>query len=81
MTNQQISLTNIGQDAKHALGEQQAMAKAGKPGNQNADIGSDPIGAALKEMHDAVVKEALPDDFLSLLDQIDSKIAANKAKH
>jgi hypothetical protein len=61
--------------------EQQAMAKAQKPDPQDDDIGTDPIAAALKQMHDAVANEALPDDFLRLLDQIDTKIAANKATH
>jgi Anti-sigma factor NepR len=55
------------------------MAKANKPGNHGEDVGSDPIAAALKQMHDAVASEALPDDFLRLLDEIDTKIAAKKA--
>jgi Anti-sigma factor NepR len=42
-------------------------------------LSSDPIGAALKRMHDAIVKEPVPDDFLALLDDIDSKIAARKS--
>jgi hypothetical protein len=66
---------------KHALVEQQAMARANKPGNHDEDLGSDPIAAALKQMHDAVVSEELPDDFLRLLDEIDTKIAAKKATH
>ena len=57
------------------------MAKANKPGNHVLDIGNDPIAAALKEMHDAVASEALPDDFLRLLDEIDTKIAEKKATH
>ena len=81
MTNQQISRTAAGLDAKYALAEQQAMAKANKPGNLDEDIGTDPIAAALKQMHDAVASEALPDDFLRLLDEIDTKIAAKKATH
>jgi Anti-sigma factor NepR len=68
-------------DPKHALAEQQAMAKAYKPGNYDEDIGSDPIAAALKQMHDAVASEELPDDFLRLLDEIDTKIAAKKTAH
>ena len=54
---------------------------ANKLGNLDEDIGSDPIAAALKQMHDAVASEELPDDFLKLLDDIDSKIAAKKAAH
>ena len=57
------------------------MAKASKPENQDEVIGGDPIAAALKQMHDAVASEELPDDFLRLLDEIDTKIAAKKAAH
>ncbi len=81
MTNLHTSPTLTGQDTKNALVEQQAMAKANKPGNHDEDINNDPIAAALKQMHDAVASEALPDDFLRLLDEIDSKIAAKKATH
>jgi hypothetical protein len=81
VTNLQTSPTLSGLDTKHALVEQQAMAKANKPGNRDEDPGSDPIAAALKQMHDAVASEELPDDFLRLLDEIDTKIAANKATH
>lgn len=57
------------------------MAKADKPHNLDEIIGSDPIAAALKQMHDAVASEELPDDFLRLLAEIDTKIAAKKASH
>lgn len=57
------------------------MAKADKPHNLNEIIGSDSIAAALKQMHDAVASEELPDDFLRLLAEIDTKIAAKKASH
>ncbi len=57
------------------------MAKANRPGNHDEDIDSDPIAAALKQMHDAVASEELPDDFLRLLDEIDTKIASKKAAH
>ena len=57
------------------------MAKADKPLNFGEDIGNDPIAAALKQMHDAVASEELPDDFLRLLDEIDTKIAAKKTAH
>lgn len=57
------------------------MAKASKPENQDEIIGGDPIAAALKQMHDAVASEELPDDFLRLLDEIDTKITAKKAAH
>jgi hypothetical protein len=81
VTNLQTSPTLSGLDTKHALVEQQAMAKANKPVNHDQDLGNDPIAAALKQMHDAVASEELPDDFLRLLDEIDTKIAAKKATH
>ena len=81
MTNQQTSPSIVGLDSKHVLAEQHAMAKAKKPGFQELDIGNDPIAAALKQMHDAVASEELPDDFLRLLDEIDTKIAAKNEAH
>jgi Anti-sigma factor NepR len=68
-------------NTKHALVEQQAMAKERKLGNSNESIESDPISAALKQLHDAVANEELPDDFMRLLDEIDTKIASKKATH
>lgn len=55
------------------------MAKAKAPDNHDAYLGSDPIAAALKQMHDQVASEELPDDFLRLLNEIDTKIAAKQA--
>ena len=81
MTNLSTSPTLTGPQAKQALAEQQAMAKAYKPGNHYDDLGNDPLAAALKQMHDAVASEELPDDFLRLLDEIDTKIAAKKTAH
>ncbi len=38
----------------------------------------DPLTAALRQMHDSVANEPIPDDFLDLLDMIDAKMAAFK---
>jgi hypothetical protein len=57
------------------------MANADRPRNSDEDFGNDPIAAALRQMHDAVASEVLPVDFLRLLDEIDTKIAAKKAAH
>ena len=57
------------------------MAKAKKPRFSELDISNDPIAAALKQMHDAVASEELPDDILRLLDEIDTKIAAKNEAH
>ena len=36
----------------------------------------DHLTAALRQMHDSVANEAIPDDFLDLLDRIDAKMSA-----
>lgn len=36
----------------------------------------DPVGAALRRLHEEVVSEPLPEDFLRLLGEIERKIAA-----
>lgn len=38
----------------------------------------DPVAAALRQLHDTVAAEPMPEDFLRILDQIDAKIAASK---
>ena len=44
----------------------------------SADTAFDPVAAALQQLHQAVASEALPDDFLRILNEIDAKIAAAK---
>lgn len=36
----------------------------------------DPLSAALRSMHDSIMNEAIPKDFLVLLDKIDAKMSA-----
>ena len=43
---------------------------------QTAVTAFDPGSAALQQLHQAVASEAVPDDFLRLLEEIDAKIAA-----
>jgi hypothetical protein len=81
VTNPQTFPTLACPDLASAMAEQQAMARAKRPGNPDQDIRNDPVAAALRQLHDAVAAEALPDDFLKLLDAIDAKIAENKASH
>jgi len=38
----------------------------------------DPIAAALRQMHDGIAQEPVPDDFLKLLDQLDDRLADKK---
>jgi len=44
----------------------------------NMDPNFDPLTAALRQMHDSIANEPIPDDFLDLLDQIDAKMSASK---
>jgi len=58
------------------------MAKTDRPKGKimnaaNSDY--DPVSAALKQMHEAVASEPVPDDFMRILDEIDAKIAAAKS--
>ncbi|MBJ7253284.1 MAG: hypothetical protein JHD25_00740 [Sphingomonadaceae bacterium] len=38
----------------------------------------DSLTAALRQMHDSIANEPVPEDFLDLLDQIDAKISTSK---
>lgn len=38
---------------------------------------TDPIGEALRRLHDEVAAEPVPQEFLDLLDQIDAKLSAS----
>lgn len=40
---------------------------------------ADPIGEALRRLHDEVAAEPLPEEFLQLLEDIDKKIAEGEA--
>lgn len=54
-------------------------AKAKKGTAQNRTEPSfDPITAALRQLHDDVASEPIPDDFMRLLDQIDARISSTK---
>ena len=44
---------------------------AGQRGKAMPDMAFDPVAAALRQMHERVVAEPVPDDFLRLLDQLD----------
>lgn len=43
-----------------------------------ADPEFDSLTAALRQMHDSIASEPVPDDFLDLLDKIDAKFSASK---
>ena len=55
----------------------EAKAKKGTVQNKT-DPSIDPITAALRQLHDDVASEPIPDDFMRLLDQIDARISSTK---
>ncbi len=46
-----------------------------------AETAFDPVAAALHQLHESVASEAVPEDFLRLLSEIDAKIAAATPGH
>ena len=54
--------------------------KSGKPSRQQGYLVEDPVGSALRRLHDDVVAEPLPEDFLRLLGEIERKIAGSTDK-
>ena len=52
--------------------------EAEKRSSRNVGLAFDPIAAALRQMHDEVASEDIPDDFLKLLDEIDDRVKARK---
>ncbi len=41
--------------------------------NSMPDLAFDPIEAALRQLHENVASEEIPDDFMRLLDQLDDR--------
>jgi hypothetical protein len=58
-----------------SLQEADAARKQVKPSSMQAPLSDDPVGTALRRLHDDVIAEPLPDDFLRLLGDIERKIA------
>jgi Anti-sigma factor NepR len=44
-----------------------------------ADLIDDPIVLGLKRLYDSVLEEAVPDDFMDLLGQIDAELAQHES--
>jgi Anti-sigma factor NepR len=49
-----------------------SLPEAGKP-TFRTPMAFDPVQAALRQLHDDIVAEDIPDDFLKLLDRLDGK--------
>ncbi len=50
----------------------------GKAFENKVDPAFDPITAALRQMHDEVASEPIPDDFMRLMDEIDARASSSK---
>ncbi len=50
----------------------------GNPGRAAPELAFDPIEAALRQLHDDVAAEGIPDDFMRLLDRLDDAPARRK---
>jgi Anti-sigma factor NepR len=59
-------------------GHAHVTAKIETPQEPVADLIDDPIVLGLKRLYDSVLEEAVPDDFMDLLGQIDATLAHNK---
>ena len=63
------------QGEEPSLPEAGAAGKQAKPLRAHMTLNDDPVGTALRRLHDDVIAEPLPDDFLRLLGDIERKIA------
>jgi hypothetical protein len=63
------------QGEEASLPEAGAARKQAKPSRAQMTLNDDPVGTALRRLHDDVIAEPLPDDFLRLLGDIERKIA------
>lgn len=50
-----------------------SRAKAPRQPDEGPELAFDPIAAALRQLHDTIASEEIPDDFLDLLDQLDDQ--------
>lgn len=65
----------MSETAKHKHGK---PAKNASPEGKDIDLprpdmAFDPIAAALRQLHEQIASEQIPDDFLDLLDQLDDR--------
>lgn len=66
------------QETERALTKDRKGRQTSRVMKNRLDPAFDPITAALRQMHDGVTNEPIPDDFLRLLDEIDDRISAQK---
>ena len=68
------TLPGVWNDGGGQLGNNKGKQYAGEA----MDPEFDSLTAALRQMHDSIANEPVPEDFLDLLDQIDAQISASK---
>lgn len=77
-----LGLGNAGNPMPASVEHSMARKSTGPGGHKGKSnrigLAFDPIAAALKQMHDEVASESIPDDFLRLLDEIDERAASRK---
>ena len=63
---------------EYNLMSERKSKNSGKAFENKVDPAFDPITAALRQMHDDVANEPIPDDFMRLLDEIDARASSGK---
>ncbi len=66
-----------GNGEEHRVGDMKGK-RGSNPAVSDMDPDFDSLTAALRQMHDSIASEPIPDDFLDLLDKIDAKMMASK---
>jgi hypothetical protein len=72
------TLSTILHETEYDLMQERKGKRQTKTFVNKVDPAFDPITAALRQMHDDVAGEPIPDDFMRLLDQIDARVSATK---
>jgi hypothetical protein len=68
---------NTRNDGEDQLGHNKRKRRAdGAVGDLDPEF--DALTAALRQMHDSIADEPVPDDFLALLDKIEAKFSASQ---
>jgi Anti-sigma factor NepR len=65
-------------DVERELMQKRKGKRSAKAFVNEVDPLFDPVTAALRQMHDDVALEPIPDEFLILLDKIDARFSATK---
>ena len=69
-----------GDGPDHGEEAEPARSSGPAPDREEPDLAFDPIAAALRQIHDHVAAEDIPEDFLRLLDQLDDSQSREPGK-